>query len=351
MNEETARRTATAVEAAIRIALVALLVVWCFMILEPFLIPVLWGMIVAIAVYPAYAWLQRTLGNRRKLAATLIAGLIVLFIVLGGSLVTGSLVSGASGVKDVIQKGVEIPPVPESVSSWPLLGKPVADIWNLARTNLDGLLSRFGPQIGNFLVWILESATNIGLAFLMFIVSTVIAGVFLATSEAGGRAAREIGKRVMGARGEEFVNDAGSTIRNVARGVLGVAVIQTVLAGLGFAVAGVPAAGLWTLFCLILAVVQIGIGPVVVPVVIYMFYTTDTLTATLLTIWLGFALVIDNILKPILLGRKAPVPMLVVFLGSIGGFLMSGIIGLFVGAVVLSLGYKLFLTWLREETA
>jgi len=241
-----------------------------------------------------------------------------------------------------------VPPPPPGLAEVPIVGHSVSRMWNLASTNLEALLEEFAPQLQTIGVWLLEAASGAGIAFLIFIVSTIIAGVFLAKSDSGASAAREIGRRVVGARGDEFVADAESTIRNVTRGILGVAAIQALLAGIGFVVAGVPGAGLWAFLCLILAVIQIGIGPIAIPVAIYMFYAADTVTATLLAIWLGFALVIDNVLKPILLGRKAPVPMMVIFLGSIGGFLSSGIIGLFIGAVVLSLGYKLFLAWLRE---
>lgn len=154
--------------------------------------------------------------------------------------------------------------------------------------------------------------------------------------------------RLAGERGADFADISAKTVRNVVKGILGVAIIQSLLAGTGFVVAGVPGAGLWAFFCLMLAIIQIGIFPVVIPVIIYMFYTASTLTAGLLTVWLILVSLLDNFLKPILLGRGAPVPMLVVFLGAIGGFFSMGFIGLFVGAVILSLGFKLFRVWLDD---
>ena len=141
------------------------------------------------------------------------------------------------------------------------------------------------------------------------------------------------------------------TVRNVAKGILGIAVVQSLLAGVGLVIAGVPFAGLWILLCLILAIVQIGILPVSIGVIIYIWGSADTLTATLLTIWMILVGVSDNILKPIMLGKGAPAPMLIVFLGAIGGFMFSGFIGLFTGAIVLSLGYKLFIGWLKGGNA
>jgi predicted PurR-regulated permease PerM len=131
---------------------------------------------------------------------------------------------------------------------------------------------------------------------------------------------------------------------------LGVALIQGLLAGMGFMIAGVPGAGVWAFLCIFLAIIQIGIAPVAIPVIIYMFYTASTMTAILLTIWLILVMVSDNFLKPVLLGRGAPVPMLVIFLGSIGGFISMGFIGLFIGAVILSLGFKLFQAWLESDS-
>jgi predicted PurR-regulated permease PerM len=341
------RVSSIAIETAIRIGLVALLVGWCFLILQPFVIIILWGLIIAIALFPAYKWLRGILGGRRILSATALCGALLLVIIVAGIQLADSLISGINSVREQFQGDISIPPVPEGVTNLPLIGKPVADIWNAARINLSAVLAEHLPELRGVAVWILQSLMSAGAALLTFIVSTIIAGFFLATSDSGASLPLSIGKRAVGDRGDEFVKDAEMTIRNVAQGILGVALIQALIAGGGFAVAGVPAAGLWTLLCVFLSIIQIGIGPVVIPVAVYMFYAADTMTATLLAIWLVFALVIDNVLKPLLLGRKAPVPMLVVFLGSIGGFLLSGIIGLFVGAVVLSLGYKLFLAWLK----
>jgi predicted PurR-regulated permease PerM len=183
---------------------------------------------------------------------------------------------------------------------------------------------------------------------LQFIFAVAIAGVLLARAEAGKGAAEAVALRLAGERGRDFAALAEATVRSVTRGILGVALIQASLAGLGFLAVGVPAAGLWALIALLLSVVQVGVFPVVIPVLIYVFFTADTLTAVLFLIWSIFVGSIDNVLKPILLGRGVAVPMAVIFVGAIGGFLSSGIIGLFVGPVVLVLSYKLFLAWLYE---
>jgi predicted PurR-regulated permease PerM len=191
---------------------------------------------------------------------------------------------------------------------------------------------------------------GIGLGIIEFIVSIIIAGVMLAYAESGGKAAEQVFIRLAGRRGQDFVKLTETTIRQVVKGILGVALIQTILASIGFFVAGVPAAGLWTIISLILAIVQIGVGPVVIPLIIYVWSSSDTLTASLFTGWSIMVLVIDNVLKPLLLGKGAPVPMLVIFLGAIGGFIAIGFLGLFLGAVILSLTYKLAVEWITPDT-
>ena len=171
----------------------------------------------------------------------------------------------------------------------------------------------------------------------------------LVYSESSVDVSKKIFYKLAGKNGDEFSSIAVVTIRNVVKGILGVAFIQSTMAGIGFFVAGVPFAGLWTVLCLILAIVQVGVGPIAIPIAIYTFSVADTTTATILAIWLVLTLLSDNILKPILLGRNAPAPMLVIFIGSIGGFIYNGFIGLFLGAVILTLGYKLFIAWLNTE--
>jgi predicted PurR-regulated permease PerM len=205
------------------------------------------------------------------------------------------------------------------------------------------------PQLTDIGGVLLSSLAGIGLDLLQFLVATIIAGVFLANAESGQLAAGKFAKRMGGDRGVEFARVAGQTIRSVARGILGVALIQSLLAGLGFLVVGLPGAGLLALICLLLGIIQLGIAIVVIPAVIYVFYTASSVTAALFLVWCVVVTLLDNVLKPILLGRGAPVPMLVIFLGAIGGFLTQGIIGLFIGAVILSLGFKLYQTWVAQE--
>ena len=341
--------TGTAIDIAIRIGLIALLIALCFQILRPFISLVIWAIILAIALYPACKRLSGALGGRLRLAAAIITVVTLLVIILPSIRMVGSLVNGTKYINDRIQSSeFKVPPPPDSIDNWPLIGESLKSEWYEASTDLKATLTRFQPQLKAMSLRLLKSATGTALGLLQFSLSIVIAGIFMAHAKGGGKMAKDLFVRMAGVRGADFADISTKTVRSVVKGILAVAIIQALLAGTGFMVAGVPGAGLWAFLCLFLAIIQIGILPVAIPIIIYMFSTADTLTAALLTGWLILVSLVDNFLKPILLGRGAPVPMLVIFLGAIGGFLSMGFIGLFVGAVILSLGFKLFRVWLDD---
>ncbi len=342
--------TKNALDVIIRIGLVVLLAAWCFQIMRPFVVPIAWGIIIAVAAHPGYRRLRDMLGRRNGLAATLVTLAMLLIIVWPAILLGGVLVDNVQEVLDRLETGsLSIPPPPPGVEAWPMVGDTLAKFWTLASSNLDAALQQLAPQIRTMGSWLLVAAAGAGLGILQFIAAVIIAGVLLAHAGGAHGLAEDIGRRLAGERGEGFVELAEATVRSVARGVIGVALIQSLAAGLGFFLAGVPAAGLWTFLCLILAVAQISLAPIMLPAAIYVFSTSETLPAVLFLIWAIVVSVSDNVLKPMLLGRGVDVPMIVILVGAIGGLLLEGIIGLFVGAVVLALGYKLFLAWLETD--
>jgi predicted PurR-regulated permease PerM len=229
----------------------------------------------------------------------------------------------------------------------PIVGKPLTDLWRLASTNLSAALQSLAPQLKAGASGLLAVAAAAGLSALQFFVAILVAGFFLANFSRCAGVSRRLAVHFFGNKGEEFEALAGATIRSVTTGILGVALIQSLLAGLGFLVIRLPGAGLWTAVFLIAAVLQVG-GLVLIPIVIYVFATVGTAKAVIFLIWCILVALTDNVLKPLLLGRGVPVPIVVVFLGAIGGFLAVGIIGLFIGPIVLSVGYKLFLAWLNQ---
>ncbi len=336
-------------EIGIRIGLLLLLVVWSFEIVRPFIVPVFWGIILAVATYPAYRKLHAALGGRSGLAAVLVT--ILLLVLLAGPMImlAGTMVEGARELAEQLSEGqLIIPPPPESVAAWPVIGEPLAAFWDLASNNLGAALEKIGPQIQAVGVWLLSAAGGVGFGILQFVFAIIISGGLLAYAKGGERAANAVAVRLMGEQGPKFADLAGATVRSVSRGILGVALIQAILAGLGFLAVGLPGAGLLALLCLFLAVIQIGIALITIPAVIYVFATADTVIAVLFLVWSVFATALDNFLKPILLGRGVQVPMAIIFVGAIGGFLAHGIIGLFVGSVVLALAYTLFRAWLGQ---
>jgi len=339
----------TTIESLVKIGLVVLLLVYSFYLLKPFVVFFLWGMNITVTLFPLYAWQKRRKGIKKGLAASIVTLLLLNVILVPLVFLGESLASGIEYLIDLAQaEGFAIPPPDDSVKEWPLIGDQLHAFWLRASTNLEDVIVQYSPQIQKGLLWFVSALANVGTGFVLFILSIVVAGFFLAYSGSGGKTIRLIAYRLIGRKSAEYLDMTQHTIRNVALGIIGVPMLQSVLAGLGFLVAGVPAAGLWALLAFLLGIIQIGIGPIVIPVLIYVFFEESLLTFILLTIWSAPLFILDNILKPFIFGRHSRVPMLVVFIGSIGGFMLSGIIGLFVGAVILSLGYRFLQAWLQE---
>ena len=340
-----------ALEASIHIGLVGLLLFWCFKIGRPFLEIIVWGIIIAVAIHPGYNRLKSALGGRGRLSATLITLLAVIILLVPTYMLSGSLINTAQEYSAQLEaRTLKVPPPSESVRSWPVIGEPLYKSWSLASDNLGAALSKMTPQLKKFGMPLLTAAAGVGVGILKFVVSIIIAGVLLANDAGGGQAARAVATRLSAERGTKAVELASATVRSVTLGILGVALIQTLLASLGFLVVGVPGAGLWALLVLILAIVQLPTILILGPIIVYVFSTSSTVAAVVFAIWSILVGISDAFLKPLLMGRGVDVPMLVIFIGAIGGFMTSGIIGLFLGAIILALGYKLYLIWLDQDT-
>ncbi len=346
---ETNDFTRKALEASIKIGLIFLLLSWCFNIAKPFINALAWGTIIAVALYPLHQTLSETLGAREKLSAGLITVLLLL-IILVPCVFLGNVIG--DNVREVAEKlrqeTFTIPPPNEKVAAWPLIGQPIFDFWQQAASNIAETLKTFVPQLKALSKWLLASGVSAFMAILQLLVAVVICGMLLVNGTSGHNLALTIGRRVAGSKGDELTALCIATIRGVARGVLGVALIQSSLAGVGFFSAHVPGAALLTILCLFIAIVQLPTIILILPSIVYVFSTHETSTSIVFMIWMLAVGLLDNVLKPFLLGRGVDLPMAVVFIGAIGGMIFSGIIGLFVGAVVLALGYKLFLSWLTE---
>ncbi|MGR5163381.1 AI-2E family transporter [Vibrio owensii] len=340
------------VESAIRIGLILVLLMFTYDIIKPFILPVIWGAIIAVALMPICKKLAKVYGGKRGLAATTIALLGIALLVTPLVMVSGSIVDGATHALDVLQSGdIKIPGPKPSVAEWPLVGDKLYEVWTLFATNLEKAIQTFMPQIKAGLTSLLGMVGGALGSLLLSIISLAIAAGFMTYSESLASGLKTIAVRTAGDNAKSWTTLIAATIKSVLLGVVGVAAIQALLIGAGFFIFGVPAAGLLTLVLMILCIAQLPALLAVLPVIGYMYMTQDTSTATMFTVWVVVAALSENLFKPMLMGRGVDVPMPVILLGAIGGMLFYGIVGLFLGAVILAIWYELFVWWLNIEKA
>ncbi|MCF7822439.1 MAG: AI-2E family transporter [Mariprofundaceae bacterium] len=346
----TSRSSSGAIETSIRLGVIFLLIAWCLYIVSPFVGMVAWGAIIAVAIYPFYQGLNNRVGGNKKLSLVLTSVIALAAIILPSYAMFSSLVDGATFLGAALKAGtLSIPSPSETVRAWPLIGEEFYDFWGEASANLSAMITTYHDQLVGFGRKLLSMAAGAGLGILQFIVSILIAIAFLARAEPASLAARRLVQKLAGEQSEQYVNLSIATIRSVANGLLGIALFQALLAGIGMMAVDVPAAGFLAFIVLIVAIVQLPPLLILGPVAVYVFSVQDPAIATLFIIWSMAVSSSDALLKPIFLGRGVDAPVLVVLLGAIGGMLMSGIIGLFVGAIVLTLGYKLFGAWVQGD--
>jgi predicted PurR-regulated permease PerM len=339
------------IESALRVGLLAVLLAMTYEIVRPFTIPILWGAIIAMGVFPLVAWLETKIGGRRGLASALVTLGFILLLVIPAWSATDALIGAIKQLAALLEHGgLKITPPPEKVAHWPLIGQQLFDTWSAASKDLEAFTHGHAEQIASLVKSLLKRVGNGALGVAMFVMAIVIAGVFMTYAESCGAAAKRFFVRVGGLNpGGEWAPLAVATVRSVLQGVVGVAVIQTTLIAIGLVVADIPGAPLWSAIILVLAIAQLPALLVVGPIIVYVWSTSDTTTAAIFTGYQFLAGASDNILKPLLMGRGLDIPMPVILIGAIGGMMASGIIGLFVGAVILSFFYKLFGLWLAQE--
>jgi predicted PurR-regulated permease PerM len=317
-------------------------------ILSPFFTALVWATMIAVACWPLLVRLQALLRGHRGTAVTVITVAMLLLFIVPLVLAAVTLVDN---VDTIVRWGklvaaYEVPPAPPWVAQLPLVGARAAEFWNgLHDSGVKSLLATAAPYAGKAAQWFAAQAGNIGLLVVHFFLTVVIAAVMFAQGEEGARRVLLLAHRIGGERGEEAVKLAGAAIRGVALGVVVTALLQTVVAGVGLAVAGVPFAGLLTAATLILCIAQVGAGPVMIPAVIWLFWSDQTGWGIFLAAWTALVLTMDNFLRPFLIRKGADLPLLLIFAGVIGGLLTMGLVGLFVGPVVLAVTWRLFEAW------
>lgn len=346
----SAQLTATWVEPAIRLGVLALLLYWSFILVRPFISIALWSVVLTVALYPVYEWLVRLLGGRRRLAAVVLTTFGLLIVIGPAAWLVLSVIDSIRTLSTEFDiASLALPPPPDGVKNWPLIGNPIYQFWTLASSNLQEAATRIAPYLKPLGSSLLGVAAEAGTGTVKFLVSLVVAGFLFAPAPSLVNAVKMSSRKLTSERGEEFVQLAAATIRAVSRGVIGISVLQALLAGIGFAVAGVPGSSLLTSAVLILGIIQIGPSLLLIPVMIWSWWTMDMLAALLFTAYMIPVSLIDNILRPLVMGRGLNTPMLIILIGVLGGTISYGITGLFLGPIILAVIWELAASWLKEQ--
>jgi len=352
--QEHEQRLATPLlDALIRAGLILVMAMLCYQVLSSFLHLMVWALILAVTLYPLHQSLASKIGGKQGLAATLLVVVGIVLIVVPTAMLMSSLGDSVRQlVNDVQNNTLKIPTPRPGVEQWPVVGKQIYDVWSKAYADLPALVQSMQPKIGELAKAALGFVASIGGGLLQFIGSFIIAGIIMAFGQAGSRGSQAIFERIIGsARGSEFASLSTATIRAVAQGVIGVALIQAIIVGVALLVAGIPWAGVLAVIVLILGIAQVPALLVTLPAIIYLWSSGaySTAAAIAYTVVLFLSGMADNVLKPLMLGRGVDAPMPVILLGALGGMATAGILGMFVGATLLTLGYQIFMGWVATN--
>jgi predicted PurR-regulated permease PerM len=338
--------SASNLDQLIRIALITALAYWSFLLILPFFGILAWSVILAVALYPVYKWFCTRLGSP-VLAATLVT-LISLLVVVGSLLLlTNNMFSTVSDLTTKIRANeLIIPQPPDAVKGWPLVGEQIHQAWSSASTNMGAMVNQYASYLLDTGKFLLGKTAHFTFELILFIISVLFSGYLLSQSGSLITSINKLAERVAPKRGVSIINIMNDTIQNVSRGVIGLSLFQAVLMGLLLLIAGVPGAGLISFIALLLCIAQLGLFLLVVPVIAWLFFTKSFLFALVISILLSIDALLDNFLKPFILARGLQTPMLVIFLGVFGGVIAHGVIGIFLGPVLLAIFYDLINHWL-----
>ncbi|MFS8064556.1 MAG: AI-2E family transporter YdiK, partial [Luteimonas sp.] len=329
---------------------ILLLIVAALWVLKPFALAIVWATMIVVATWPLMIAVQRRLANKRFLAVLVMCVVLVLFLVVPLAIAIATIVGSIDQIPTWLHTlaSLQLPPPPAWIAGIPFVGESIASTWrDVSLAGTDALFARLSPYGSAIAKWVVSEAGNVGYMLIQFTATVAIAGVMYARGEDAAVGLRRFGYRLAGERGEAVIVQAGQAIRGVALGIGVTALIQTALAGVGLAVAGVPFAGILTAVILLLCLAQLGPTLVLAPAVIWLYWKDDMVWAVVLLVWTVIVGSMDNIIRPVLIRKGADLPLLVIFAGVIGGLLTFGIIGLFVGPVVLAVTYTLLRDWVN----
>jgi predicted PurR-regulated permease PerM len=337
----------------IRAALLLGMALLSYRVLAPFIPLTIWALIFAVTLYPLHLRIAAHLGGRSWLAATLLVLLGIAVLVVPIALLMSSLGDSIRSLIEAVQQNtLQIPAPLETVASWPVIGGKLHAVWSQAHDNLPALVQSMQPKIGDLARSALGFVASIVGGLLALLAALVLAGIFMAFGESGARACLAVFERIAGEqRGASLASLSTATIRAVAQGVVGVALIQAILVGLALLISGVPWAGALAAVVLVLGIAQVPAVIVTLPAIAWLWSrggdsTGESLMYTVLLLIVGLA---DNVLKPLMLGRGVDVPMPVILVGALGGMATGGIIGMFVGATLLALAWQVVTGWVGEN--
>ncbi|TCU40091.1 AI-2E family transporter [Rhizobium azibense] len=330
----------------VRLGIIGIFAYWTMVLIAPFALIVVWSAILAVALFPMFEALSRLLGSRPVIAATVVVVACLVLIIAPLALV---LTSFADAIQALVSKlkadNFALPPLPETIRDWPVVGERIQAAWNQVASNLGSTIMKFQAPIREVTGVIVAKLASIGGGVLSFVASIILSGIFLTMSDRMAAAIKVLASRIAGDKGVGFARLAGTTVRNVSRGVIGVALLQTLLCGLCFAFFGIPARGALTFLVFVLCVIQLGPALILLPAIVWAWISWPTSIAFAFTIVTLPIMVVDNVLKPILMARGLTTPMPVILIGVIGGTLSHGLLGLFLGPIVLSVFYELLRAW------
>jgi len=337
---------------ALAVLFIAILIGFSFWVLRPFLGAIVWATMIVVATWPLMVAAQARLWGKRALAVTVMTLALLLVLVVPLSLAIGTIVSNADKIADWAKSlaTFKVPPPPEWVGRLPVVGGKALLAWKqVAAAGIEELAAKAAPYAGSVTKWFVAEVGSFGMVFVQFLLTIVIAAVIYANGEGAAAGVRRFGRRLAGPRGEDSVRLAGQAIRGVALGVVVTALAQSVAGGIGLAVAGVPFAAILTAVMFMLAIAQLGPVLVLGPAVIWVYWSGNAGWGTFLLIWTVAVGTMDNFLRPFLIKKGADLPLLLIFAGVIGGLMAFGLIGIFVGPVVLAVAYTLLEAWVSEE--
>ena len=345
------RFLSNALASFLQIGALLLLLMLCYRIVGPFIHIVIWGVVMSVGLYPAHTALAAKLGGNEKMSAFILVAIGLAIVITPVWLTAESSIHSMQTVPVNIDAGtVSIPPPREGVAEWPIVGEPIYNFWSSAATNLESTMNTYATQLKQLGSRLASAAGGRVLWALQFVISIIIAGALFLNAESGRRTTKNIAASLMGdEKGEKMTTLSVLTIRSILKGVVGIAVIQAVFAAIGLVVMDVPAAGLWALAVLVVAIVQLPPWLVLAPIALWVFSDAEPVPASIFAVYMLIVSLADMVLKPMLLGRGVDTPMLVILIGAIGGAITMGILGLFLGAVILAVSCELLVAWMSPD--